>query len=85
VSLVPEASQTATVLQVRAHDEPGLLHTIASVVAAAGVQVRSALVDTLGADVVDVFYLTDGEQRPLSDDVAESLRDEVSEAIGSRA
>ena len=85
VSLVPEASQTATVLQVRAHDEPGLLHTIASVVASAGVQVRSALVDTLGADVVDVFYLTDSQQRPLPDDVAEALRDQVSEAIGSRA
>jgi [protein-PII] uridylyltransferase len=85
VSLVPEASRTSTVLQVRAHDEPGLLHSIASVVAAAGVQVRSAVVDTLGADVVDVFYLTDREQRPLSDEVAEMLRDRVSEAIGSRA
>ena len=48
-------------------------------------EVRSALVDTLGADVVDVFYLTDSARRPLAEDVAESVRDQVSEAIGSRA
>ena len=85
VTLVAGASDTATVLQVRAHDEPGLLHTVASVVAAAGALVRSAVVDTLGADVVDAFYLTGSDGRPLSDDVAEALRDRVSEAIGSRA
>jgi [protein-PII] uridylyltransferase len=84
VTLVPEASDSATVLQVRAHDEPGLLHGVSSVVAAAGACVRSAVVDTLGADVVDVFYLVDREGRPLSDEAAESLRDQVSEALGSR-
>ena len=81
----PDASSTATVLQVRAHDEPGLLHTVASVLAEAGACVRSAVVDTLGADVVDVFYLTDDSGRPLDADVAEALRDHVSEAIGGRA
>ncbi len=85
VTLVPDASSTATVLQVRAHDEPGLLHTVASVLAEAGACVRSAVVDTLGADVVDVFYLTDDSGRPLDADVAEALRDHVSEAIGGRA
>jgi [protein-PII] uridylyltransferase len=84
VSLVPDASHTATVLQVRAHDEPGLLHAVASVVADAGVCVRSAVVDTLGADVVDVFYLTDRNGRLLDDDAAHALRDHVVEAIGGR-
>jgi len=85
VGLVPEASATATVLQVRAHDEPGLLYRVASLVAAHGVAVRSAAVDTLGADVVDVFYLVGPDGGPLTADEAATIRDEVAEALGSRA
>jgi len=84
VQLVPQASQTATVLQVRAHDEPGLLHTVATAVAAAGVCVRSAVVDTLGADAVDVFYLVDLTGSVLDGDVAAHVRDLVGEALRSR-
>ncbi len=83
VQLLPEASQTATVLQVRAHDELGLLHTVATTVTEAGVCVRSAVVDTLGAEVVDVFYLVDEFGDPISDEVAEMVRDQVVEALGS--
>jgi [protein-PII] uridylyltransferase len=85
VQLLPDASHTATVLQVRAHDEPGLLHRIASVVADQHVAVRSAVVDTLGADVVDVFYLVAEDGGPLDRELAETLRDHVAEALGSRA
>jgi [protein-PII] uridylyltransferase len=85
VQLVPEASTTATVLQVRAHDEPGLLYRIASLVAAHGVGVRSAAVDTLGSEVVDVFYLVAGDGGPLPPEEAAELRDQVAEALGSRA
>ncbi len=84
VELVPEASETATVLQVRAHDEPGLLHRVASLVARHEVGVRSAAVDTLGAEVVDVFYLVDEAGAPLREDVAHAVRDDVVEALGSR-
>jgi [protein-PII] uridylyltransferase len=85
VHLVPDASHTATVLQVRAHDEPGLLHRVASLLAHARVAVRSAVVDTLGADVVDVFYLVDEGGGPLDADRAQGVRDLVAEALGSRA
>lgn len=84
VQLVPEASQTATVLQVRAHDELGLLHTVAGVLMQAGVCVRSAAVDTLGAEAVDVFYLVDDSGEPLGADLAETVREQVGEALGSR-
>jgi [protein-PII] uridylyltransferase len=84
VQLIPEASDTATVLQVRAHDEPGLLHTVASAVATAGVCVRSAVVDTLGADAIDVFYLVGTDGVVLSDELAARVRDLVGEALGSR-
>ena len=60
-AIVPGASATATVLEVRAHDSPGLLFAVTSALADAGVSVQSAWVHTLGADVVDVFYLRDAD------------------------
>lgn len=57
VQVRPEASRRATVLEVRAGDRPGLLHTVLSAVAGLGMTVRSAHVDTLGPQAVDVFYL----------------------------
>jgi len=58
------ASHTATVIEVRAHDVPGLLHTVAAVVAARGLSVVSAVVHTWGADAVDVLYVQDQHGRP---------------------
>ncbi|MFJ2781741.1 [protein-PII] uridylyltransferase [Kitasatospora sp. NPDC087315] len=67
VAVAPAAaSATATVLEVRAHDAPGLLHRIGRALDGAGVRVRTAYVSTLGADAVDSFYLTDVAGRPLS-------------------
>lgn len=65
---MPGASETATVLQVRAHDRPALLYDVTSAIAAAGADVRSAHASTLGADCVDVFYLTDADGSPLEDE-----------------
>jgi [protein-PII] uridylyltransferase len=45
-------------LELRASDAPGLLYRVTSALAALGVDVRLARVSTLGADVVDAFYLT---------------------------
>ena len=64
-----------------AHDRPGLLHRIARTLAVAGVDVRTARVSTLGAEAVDVFYVTDREGRPLepahAGEVARIVRDAV--------
>jgi [protein-PII] uridylyltransferase len=59
-------SAATTVVEVRAHDEPGLLYRVAGAVAAAGVTIVGAKVSTLGADAVDVFFVTDPEGRRLS-------------------
>jgi [protein-PII] uridylyltransferase len=68
------ASEAATVLEVRAHDRPGLLFTVTKVLAECGLDVRSARVETLGAEVVDAFYLTDADGRLLDAARAESVR-----------
>ena len=57
VEIVEGASSRFAVLEVRAHDEPGLLQRIATALAAAGAYITAARVATLGSEVVDVFYL----------------------------
>ena len=57
VRLVDDASETATVLEVRAPDALGVLHRITAVLDGLGIDVRSAHVSSLGADVVDAFYV----------------------------
>ncbi|WP_035846039.1 [protein-PII] uridylyltransferase [Kitasatospora azatica] len=82
VSVAPGgASATATVLEVRAHDMPGLLHRIGRALDAAGVRVRTAHVSTLGADAVDAFYLTDPAGRPLEPAAARQVAAEVQQAL----
>jgi [protein-PII] uridylyltransferase len=44
-------------LELRAPDAPGLLYRVTSALSELGVDVRAARVSTLGADVVDAFYL----------------------------
>ena len=67
VSIVDNASDTATVVEVRAHDAPGLLWRVGRALGECGLDVRAARVETLGAEAVDVFYVTDGEGKPLGD------------------
>jgi [protein-PII] uridylyltransferase len=65
VTLVDDASESATVVEVRAHDAPGLLWRVGRALGECGLDVRAARVETLGAEVVDVFYVTDGDAKPL--------------------
>jgi [protein-PII] uridylyltransferase len=67
VTLVDEASETATVVEVRAHDAPGLLWRVGRALGERGLDVRAARVETLGAEVVDVFYVTDSGGKPLAE------------------
>ena len=59
VTLVDNASTAATVVEVRAHDEPGLLWRIGRALGECGLNVHAARIETLGAEAVDVFYVTD--------------------------
>jgi [protein-PII] uridylyltransferase len=67
VTLVDNASTTATVVEVRAHDEPGLLWRIGRALGECGLNVHAARIETLGAEAVDVFYVTDASGGLLTD------------------
>jgi [protein-PII] uridylyltransferase len=62
-----DASHTATVVEVRAHDVIGLLYRLTRVLANYDLDVRSARIHTLGAEVVDTFYVVDARGNPVTD------------------
>ena len=67
VTVDNDASETATVLEVRAPDEIGLLHRITRALFDAGLDVVSARVSTLGEMVVDAFYVRESAGTKLAD------------------
>jgi [protein-PII] uridylyltransferase len=67
-------------MQVVAQDGPGLLRTIAAVIATLGCDIRVALIDTEGELAVDVFYLTESK-RPLDDALKARLSEQLAAAI----
>ncbi len=82
VAVIPEVSADATVLEVRAHDEPGLLYRLAAAIAGGGVVIRSAVVETLGAEAVDAFYLVDDTGGPLPSEAVAAVKAAASAALG---
>ncbi|MFE2701913.1 [protein-PII] uridylyltransferase [Streptomyces mirabilis] len=73
VTVASAASRHATVIEVRAHDAPGLLHRIGRALEDASVWVRSMHVSTLGANAVDAFYVTGPKGAPLPAEEAVSV------------
>jgi len=81
VKVAPAASRLATVIEVRAHDAPGLLHRIGRALDEAKVRVRSMHVSTLGANAVDAFYVTGPEGAPLPGEEAAVVARRLEETL----
>ncbi|MDQ1669913.1 MAG: [protein-PII] uridylyltransferase [Actinomycetota bacterium] len=73
VDLMRAASDTATVVEVRAGDRPALLYRLGRSLALMGVDIRAARVVTLGGEAVDVFYLQDAAGAPLDEPAAREV------------
>lgn len=67
VAVRPEASDDATVLEVRTGDRLGVVHVVAAALTDLDITVRSAHVTTLGPHAVDVFYVQELAAGRLSD------------------
>jgi [protein-PII] uridylyltransferase len=78
VALLDDASDTATVVEVRAPDSLGVLRRITGALEGCGLDVRTAHISTLGADVVDAFYVVGPDGEPLRDP---ELRERVPAAV----
>ncbi|MGH9115062.1 MAG: ACT domain-containing protein, partial [Acidimicrobiales bacterium] len=57
VTVDHHASTRATVVEVRAPDRGPVLYQVTSALAGCGLTITCALVDTLGAEAIDVFYV----------------------------
>jgi [protein-PII] uridylyltransferase len=62
-----DESHHSTIVEVRTHDADGLLHRLTKVLADEGLDVRSARIQTLGAEVVDAFYVVDVDGHTVED------------------
>ncbi|CAB4889670.1 unannotated protein [freshwater metagenome] len=76
-----DASESTTMIDVRAPDAIAVLYRLASSLAAQGLDIRSAKVATLGHEVVDVFYVQrsgrTGTSRQIPARDHDALRDEL--------
>lgn len=81
VEVIAQPGSDTTVVEVRAHDVPGLLFRLGRAVAAADVDIVGAKVDTLGSDAVDVFFVRTPDGRPLGPDRQAALRVTVLSAL----
>jgi [protein-PII] uridylyltransferase len=67
VKIISQASERATVVEVRAHDAPALLHKVTDALANLDVSILSAHVSTLGSEVVDALYLQNSHGEMLNE------------------
>jgi [protein-PII] uridylyltransferase len=54
-----DAATDATIIEVRSHDRPALLFSIGDMVRKCNIDIRSAIVTTLGAEAIDTLYVTE--------------------------
>lgn len=81
VAVRAEASVQATVLEVRTADRPGVVHLVCAALAGLEITVRSAHLDTLGPQAVDVFYLQEAHAGALTDARAAAAAHVVRDAL----
>ncbi len=66
VRLLHDVSDAATVVEVKAADGIGVLYRIAAALGVCGLAIRTAHICSLGADVVDAFYVVGPDGRKLA-------------------
>ncbi len=80
-----EASPTATVVEVRAPDQPGLAYTLANTLSGLGLDIRFARIATEKALALDVFYVTDAEGRKLVPEARAAVEEALLSALATRS
>jgi [protein-PII] uridylyltransferase len=80
-----ESSQSSTLVEVHAVDEPGLAHKIASALAGLGLDIVCAKIATEKSDALDVFYVTDENGIKLSETAMQRVEDALKHSLTGTA
>jgi len=81
VEIFTDAATDATVIEVRSHDRPGLLFRIGAAITESKIDIRSAIVTTLGAEAIDTLYVTELTGGPLSPERASEVASHLKQAL----
>jgi [protein-PII] uridylyltransferase len=84
IALSVDEPNRRSVLELTAGDRPGLLCEVGQVLMQERVELHAAKIMTVGERAEDVFYLTDFDNRPLSQAAAEQLRERLVQALDER-
>lgn len=79
-----DASDFYTIIEVYTWDRPGVLHTITNMLHELGLTIQLAKISTPGAQVADVFYVTDlSGQKLMNFDMHERIRENLLNCLSS--
>ena len=81
VDVFADAATDATIIEVRSHDRPALLFGIGDSITKSNIDIRSAIVTTLGAEAIDTLYVTEIGGGPLSPERAEEVATRLRSAL----
>ncbi len=81
VEIFTDAATDATVIEVRSHDRPGLLFRIGAAITQSKIDIRSAIVTTLGAEAIDTLYVTELTGGPLTSERANEVASHLKQAL----
>ena len=76
-----DAATSATIIEVRSHDRPALLYSIGDAVAQCNIDIRAAIVTTLGAEAIDTLYVTEIGGEALTAQRASEVAAKLSESL----
>jgi [protein-PII] uridylyltransferase len=76
-----DAATDATIIEVRSHDKPALLFRIGDAITRSNIDIRSAIVTTLGAEAIDTLYVSEIGGGPLSAERASDVAIRIRAAL----
>ena len=81
VETFSDLATDATIIEVRSHDRPALLFSIGAAIRRCNIDIRSAIVTTLGAEAIDTLYVTEIGGGALSAERTEQVALELSDSL----
>jgi len=84
IALSMDVRKQRSVLELVAGDRPGLLCDVGKVLMEESIELHAAKIMTVGERAEDVFYVTDFDNHPLSEEASERLKARLTQALDRR-